>query len=89
MGTEVRDVIDMLGLPPNRSGGEMIGEYARLSCGLNEYFRTLVDEDTDYTRFIERKQMHKEGVNQFAVKLRDLPCAQMSVMSPRRSDIAS
>lgn len=73
VGDEVRDVIAMLQLPPMHVGRVCReGEYAELSRGLNDYFRTLVDESTDFARYNIRKQLSGESVHQFAMKLRDL-----------------
>lgn len=70
VGDEVRDIISMLALPPMNEKGSLppLNEYAALKDGLNDYFRTMVDEATKYSRFIARKQLPEEAVHQFAVK---------------------
>lgn len=73
VGDEVRDIITMLSLPPmHGSRVYRHGDYTELSMGLNEYFRTLVDETTDFARYNARKQLQRESVHQYAMKLRDL-----------------
>lgn len=79
VGDEVRDVISMLHLPPMHGERTLAGaQYTELSAGLNDYFRALVDESTDYARYTSRKQLPGESVHDFAVKLRDL-AASVSV----------
>lgn len=73
VGEEVRDIINMLQLPPMQGTRAVAGSvYAALSGGLNDYFRTLVDQTTDYARYTSRKQLPGESVHTYAVKLRDL-----------------
>lgn len=72
VGDETRGVIAMLRLPPMRGDDLHEGGYQELSQGLNDYFRSLVDESTDFARYNERKQLPNESVHQFAIKLRDL-----------------
>lgn len=73
VGDETRDIINMLSLPPMHGDRTCRdGQYAELSKGLNLYFRTLVDETTDFARYNARKQVQGESVHQFALKLRDL-----------------
>lgn len=74
VGDEVRDLITMLKLPPMHSGQTPsdAGLYAELSKGLNDYFRTLVDESTEFARYTARKQATGEGVHKYAMKLREL-----------------
>lgn len=73
VGDEVREVINMLGLPPMHGGRSFHrGDYIELSSGLNDYFRTLVDESTDFARYSARRQQPGESVHEFAIKLRDL-----------------
>lgn len=63
----------MLELPPLHGGRRCKkGEYAELSVGLNDYFRSLVDEAMDYARYTTRKQLESETVHEFALKLQDL-----------------
>lgn len=73
VGEEVRDLIMMLRLPPMHEGRTLhASEYVALSEGLNEYFRTLVDESTDYARYCARKQGTDESVHTYIIKLYDL-----------------
>lgn len=73
VGDETRDVIAMLRLPPMHGDGLLDDSgYEWLSKGLNDYFRSLVDESTDFARYNDRKQLLGESVHQFAIKLRDL-----------------
>lgn len=73
VGDEVREVIGMLELPPMHGERSFCrGGYIELSSGLNDYFRTLVDESTDFARYSARKQQPGESVHEFAIKLRDL-----------------
>lgn len=73
VGDEVREIIEMLELPPlHRGEPGPHGEYKELSEGLNAYFRSLVDETTDFARYSERKQREGENVSRYLVDLRGL-----------------
>lgn len=73
IGDEGREIITMLSLPPmHRNRYCPSGEYEDLSEGLNAYFRTLVDESTDFSRYNARKQQANESVHTYAIKLCDL-----------------
>lgn len=73
VGKEVQAVIRMLELPPLH--GEKLlrrGLYEELSAGLHSYFRTMVDESTDFARYSARKQNEGETIHDYALALRDL-----------------
>lgn len=73
VGNEVRDLITMLKLPPMHVSQQPESAlYGILTKGLNDYFRTLVDESSEYARYTARKQAAGESVHHFAMKLREL-----------------
>lgn len=45
----------------------VLTSYNELKDGLNDYFRTLVDEATDYSRFVARAQQKDEAIHQYAI----------------------
>lgn len=73
VGPETQRTIRLLGLPPMHNDPNAIGrEYEELSRGLNVFFRGMVDEAIDYTRFHEAKQEQGEGIHKFTLRLRGL-----------------
>lgn len=73
VGQETQKAITLLGLPPMHRGGWGMGsEYEELSQGLNSFFRGMVDEAVDYSRFHDAKQSATEGIHDYTLRLRGL-----------------
>lgn len=73
VGTETQKVIRLLGLPPsNKLPWASEREFSDLSIGLNKFFRAMVDESVDHARFHECKQEPKEGIHDYAMRLKRL-----------------
>lgn len=73
VGPETQKVIQLLQLPPQDKGSVEEGrEYERLSKGLNDFFRGMVDESVDHNRFYDAKQLQKESIHEYTFRLRTL-----------------
>lgn len=71
-GPETQKVIKLLSLPSMHSGGWIANEYQELSIGLNNFFRGMVDESVDYSRFHDAKQGENEDIHKYTLRLRGL-----------------
>lgn len=72
VGAKVKAIIKLQDLPPVRPSTGSGGEYNELSAGLNDYFRTRVDEASEYERYASRRQKPDEAVHDYLVALRKL-----------------
>lgn len=73
VGQETQKAITLLSLPPMHKGGWSTGtEYDELSQGLNSFFRGMVDEAVDYSRFHDAKQSATEEIHDYTLRLRGL-----------------
>lgn len=73
VGPETQRTIRLLGLPPMQLHRQSSGnDYEELSLGLNQFFRGMVDESVDYTRFHEAKQEPGEGIHKYTLRVRGL-----------------
>lgn len=73
VGLETQKAITLLGLPPMHRGGWDTGtEYGTLSRRLNSFFRGMVVEAVDYSRFHDAKQSSSEGIHDYTLRLRGL-----------------
>lgn len=73
VGPETQKIIRLLGLPPSEKGPWPAGrEFSDLSSGLNRFFRGMVDESVDHARFHEGKQGQKEGIHDYAMRMKRL-----------------
>jgi hypothetical protein len=73
VGPETQRTIRLLALPPMHQGSSCNGrEYDTLSTGLNSFFRGMVDESVDYSRFHDASQEAAEGIHKYTLRLRAL-----------------
>lgn len=73
VGMETQKIIRLLGLPPsNKYPWAAEREFSDLSMGLNKFFRAMVDESVDHARFHECKQEAREGIHDYAMRLKRL-----------------
>lgn len=73
VGPETQKTIRLLALPPMQKGDWSLGrEYLELSNGLNSFFRGMVDEAIDFSRFHGVQQEHSEGIHKYTLRVRGL-----------------